>query len=244
MLERIIKKINNKLSNETEKKDANYFSVSSYSQAGEDSTLFHIFAGKNNGYYIDIGAYDPQRMSNTMLFHHFYNWKGINVDANPTCIEEFNKYRPSDINLNFGISNEEGIKQFYIFNKSGHDMENTMNSFLGEKYDKDPTNVIDVHVKKIETILDESLPKGQEIDILNLDVEGLELEALKSNNWDKYRPKVMIIECVDTFVRNTSTKEIVEYAESKGYTGLFKLPLSTIFVRSDIELNDINQIID
>jgi hypothetical protein len=46
MLERIIKKINNKLSNETEKKDANYFSVSSYSQAGEDSTLFHIFAGK------------------------------------------------------------------------------------------------------------------------------------------------------------------------------------------------------
>ena len=51
-----------------------------------------------------------------------------------------------------------------------------------------------IRVQPLADILDEYLPAGQEIDLLNIDVEGLDLQVLKSNNWEKYCPNVILIE--------------------------------------------------
>ena len=41
----------------------------SYSQEGEDMVLQRIFAQKEYGFYIDVGAHHPKRFSNTYLFY-------------------------------------------------------------------------------------------------------------------------------------------------------------------------------
>ncbi len=69
------------------------FSDYSFSQEGEDMLLRSIFVDKSTGFYVDVGAYHPQRFSNT---NHFYlaGWRGINIDAMPGSMEPFHQFRP------------------------------------------------------------------------------------------------------------------------------------------------------
>ena len=63
-----------------------------YSQEGEDILLARFFFGKSQGFYVDIGAHHPQRLSNT---YHFYlqGWRGINIDAMPGSMSSFETLR-------------------------------------------------------------------------------------------------------------------------------------------------------
>ncbi len=54
------------------------------------------------------------------------------------------------------------------------------------------------------------------MDFFDIDVEGLDLEVLKSNDWDKYRPKVIVIE-TDISIQNDINSEIVNYLEIQNY---------------------------
>ena len=70
-----------------------------FGQWGEDVFLRKIFPkNKNNGTYLDIGAYDPFMHSNT-AYLWMKGWTGFNVDANPHTIQRFNKIRPNDKNI-------------------------------------------------------------------------------------------------------------------------------------------------
>jgi hypothetical protein len=47
---------------------------------------------------------------------------------------------------------------------------------------------------RLEDVLDKYLPRHKEIDFITIDVEGFDLEVLESNNWNKYKPKYILIE--------------------------------------------------
>ncbi|MEA5463494.1 FkbM family methyltransferase [Leptothoe sp. PORK10 BA2] len=89
----------------------------SFSQEGEDRVLHRIFEGKKKGFYIDVGAYHPQRFSNTYLFY-LSGWKGINIDASPENIKRFTNLRPRDINLSIAISDTCQELTFYTYKES------------------------------------------------------------------------------------------------------------------------------
>ncbi len=55
----------------------------SWSQEGEDLILYRFFDGKQNGFYVDVGAHHPFRFSNTYRFYRM-GWHGINIDASPS----------------------------------------------------------------------------------------------------------------------------------------------------------------
>src|SRR3989344_2532261 len=59
----------------------------SYSQWGEDIIIDKLLGMKNKGFYIDIGAYDPIRFSNTQRFYN-KGWKGINIEPDPIRINK------------------------------------------------------------------------------------------------------------------------------------------------------------
>ena len=87
----------------------------SYSQEGEDILLKRIFNNKKNGFYVDVGAHHPKRFSNTNIFYQM-GWRGINIDPMPSSMDLFKRYRPRDINLEFGVAKKKGIMKYYIFN--------------------------------------------------------------------------------------------------------------------------------
>lgn len=187
----------------------------SFSQAGEDMILANIFRLVQNGTYVDAGAYHPLNGSNTHYFYRFKNWTGINIEPNPNGIAAFNKIRPKDINLNLGISANSNILKYYMVDDIP--VMNTFSlKFLQDAgMEKNISRVIDVQTHPLSYILDEYLAKNKSIDLLNVDVEGLDLEVLKSNNWEKYKPSAIISE---TGLEDIETNTTKKYLENLNYT--------------------------
>lgn len=170
------------------------FSQMSYAQEGEDLILNRFFNNKKTGFYIDVGAHHPKRYSNTFSFYK-KGWRGINIDAMPGSMSSFNKQRPEDINIEVGVSKTEQVLTYYIFNELAL---NTFSESEAKKKDGLRSYKI-IDKKKVETftlkqLLDLHLKDGVSIDFLTIDVEGLDLEVIESNDWEVFRPKLVLVE--------------------------------------------------
>ena len=172
--------------------------VHSFSQNGEDLVIHRLLKNKKKGFYVDIGANDPTRFNNTKYFY-LRGWRGINIEPNFNCFVRIKKERPRDINLNIGISKKNSELTFYQFKT------NTLSTFSeseAKKYQRQGYKLSakrKVRVKKLSDILAKYL-KRKKIDFLTVDTEGYDKEVLISNNWTKYRPKVICIESVEHLI--------------------------------------------
>lgn len=205
------------------------FAFKAYSQEGEDMILRRIFEGKSVGFYVDVGAHHPKRFSNTYFFYQ-RGWTGINIDAMPGSMKFFNKLRNKDINLEIPISNNEQVLTFFSFNEPAF---NSFSEELSRQRDGENGYFIkdEIHLstQKLSTVLDNFLPNGTEIDFLSIDVEGLDLEVLYSNNWEKYKPKVILIEILSTDLAEIEHNETVLFLKLRGYSLYAKTVNTFIF---------------
>lgn len=207
------------------------FTKISYAQEGEDLLLERIFEYESFGFYIDVGAHHPKRFSNTYLFYK-KGWRGINIDPMPKSMLLFDRIRPEDINLEIGISQEANLLTYHIYNEPAlnsfdkyHNDNKTHNGLKFEIIDE-----IEIKTCTLSEILLKYLPKNQEISFLSIDVEGLDLDVLKSNDWDKYRPRIILVEMLESKVENIFVSAIHHYLNSKGYIFYCKTP-NTVFYK-------------
>ena len=205
--------------------------VKSYSQEGEDLILLREFYGIDNGFYVDVGAYHPKRFSNTYLFYK-KGWRGINIDARPGSMFSFNKQRPRDINLEIPIADKEQELTFYTFNEPA--VSGFLEELSLERAKKDGYKILKsekLKTKKLSRVLDQYLPAGIEISFLSIDVEGFDYNVVLSNNWDKYRPGIILIEELSTTVEESGRSEVSKYLKSLGYIMFAKTPNTSFFRR-------------
>lgn len=237
MLKNIIKTIlpNNVINNliEFNNRYLNKFAIKSYSQEGEDMILARLFEYQQNGFYVDVGAHHPHRFSNTYYFYK-KGWRGINIDAMPGSMKLFNKIRSKDINIEKPVSDKREMLTYYAFN------EPALNGFSKEISEKrnDGNNYFIKFTKEIETvtleeILDKNLPKGKSIDFLSIDVEGLDFKVLKSINFNKYKPKVILIEALETYSNDIENDEIYRYLKQTKYLLVAKTIYTNIFIENN-----------
>ena len=165
----------------------------SYSQCGEDLILKTIF-GKNQrkGFFVDVGCNNPIQKNNTFKLY-LKGWRGINIDGNSDLIKKFRSIRKGDLSINEIISNEQ--KEVIFYQDDQHHELSSMDVSTGEQLKSNNPRVKEIKriSKTLEDILDQHL-KGQRIDLLCVDVESHDLEVLKSNNFQKYRPRIICVE--------------------------------------------------
>lgn len=209
------------------------YSLKSYSQEGEDMILRRLFDTQKDGFYIDVGAHHPKRFSNTYFFYKC-GWHGINIDAMPNSMKLFNKIRPRDINIEKPVSDKKQILTYFAFN------EPALNGFskeLSEQRDAQENYFIkftkDIETATLEEILNEYLPVNQEIDFLSIDVEGLDFMVLKSNNFEKYKPKVILIEILGSNLNNIANNDITEFLKEFNYSIYAKAINTVIFIENN-----------
>jgi hypothetical protein len=188
-----------------------------HSQMGEDMILKNLFQNKENGFYIDIGAYHPVELSNTYYFYK-KGWRGINVDATPGSMKIFRSLRRDDINLEMGVADNDCERDYYLFHSK------TLNTFTQEglkyvknQFNAEPYRVMKIKFMTLEKLLDTYLPSTvTQIDFLNVDVEGADELVIRSNNWNKYKPKVI---CIERHMNYNEFKEtqLCKFLEDKGY---------------------------
>lgn len=169
------------------------YSYRSYAQEGEDMILREIFTEKKNGVYVDIGAHHPLRFSNTYFFY-LLGWRGINIDAAPGSMKTFDILRPGDTNLELGIAESPGEMIFTVFD------EPALNTFdeavVKQRVENTQFKVVDrvkVKTSPLSAVLEKHLD-GRQIDFMSVDAEGYDLVVLKSNDWKRFKPKVLLVE--------------------------------------------------
>lgn len=215
------------------KKTNNFYR--SYAQFGEDMILRSFFPGKTKGFYIDVGASHPHFISNTHFFY-LLGWRGINIDPNPKSIELFNKLRPLDINLELAVSDSNDEQTFFTCSSSSlntlsREMTSLRAKTMSIQFDSQKT----ITPKSLKAILDQYLPKDQKIDFLSVDAEGLDLNVLMSNDWEKYIPNMIIIEFQPDFdINNLGNDNIIKYLHSRGYELKCITPANLIFANTTI----------
>ena len=204
---------------------------SSYSMFGEDVFVEKFFKKRPKGFYVDVGCYHPLDGNNTYLLHK-KGWYGINIDLNQISIDLFNNARKNDLNLRIAVSNKfQKIKFFY---RKKINMLNTINKKFANSNFRKGFKTSYVQADTLNSVLSKSKYKNKKIDFLNLDIEGNELKALKTFNFNKYKPSLICVEIHN----QKATKNIEDYYKinklyklliKKGYRLFWKNKFSFIF---------------
>jgi FkbM family methyltransferase len=198
--------------------DIGYAREISYSQFGEDLWLARRFAGQAAGFYVDVGAYDPFNASNTLLLYR-RGWTGINIEPDPAGLARLLRFRSRDINLGVAISESEGEANFILAGSfSGLETPNHL-------WPAPSAMRTTVATRRLDSVLAQYRPLG-EIDLLDVDCEGHELAVLRSNDWDRFRPLVVLIES-----HPGSASDAGDLLIRVGYQLLETLDLTLIFER-------------
>lgn len=210
------------------------YSHSHYSQFGEDVILSSLFRGKR-GFFVDVGANHPKRYSNTYLLYR-NGWRGINIDPNAEAMSQFRRVRPRDINITAGVARREGALTYHRFSDPAY---NTFSEEMAnEASRKRWLSVLpaqEVPVRTLASLLHEHMPAGKSVDVFTIDVEGLDLDVLASNDWDTYRPKAVVIEDHTFSAKHPERSKIHTYLDNLGYSLVALLGPSLIFTRNEYQ---------
>jgi FkbM family methyltransferase len=182
----------------------------SMSQAGQDLWVYgEVFNEKREGYFLDVGAHDGARFSNTFILETRYGWKGLCIEANPNTFQELRKNRTACC-LNVCVDSSE---QEVIFKKAS-----VGGGIVAA--DCDNKEVSGDQNVKLKTMTLERILREQSspsvIDYLSIDIEGAEDRALLNFSFDKYRFNCITIERPSAKLRNL--------LDSNGYRLLKEIP--------------------
>lgn len=188
----------------------------SFSQFGEDLLLEHLLPPK--GFYVDVGAYHPVTYSNTWLFSR-NGWKGIVVEPNPAMAKLHRKRRPRDIIVESAIGAESGE----VFYESVSEANN--NRVLSERESPGGGKVSKVRMTTLARLFRDHLPPGQEVNLLCIDCEGMDLDVLRGNDWERVRPRVLCVEAKDSVEEGA----IFGFLKPKGYEPVARAGYSLLY---------------
>jgi len=206
------------------------YAKESYAQEGEDMILERFLELRPTGFYVDIGAHHPLRFSNTYRLYR-RGWRGLNVDAHPGSMKPFRKIRPRDINVEAAVSSTQQELTYYIFND--HALS-TFNKDLALKHTVGPYSVVKevkVMTLPLAQLLDQYVPAGTKIDLLTIDVEGLDYDVLRSNDWNRYAPEFILVECLESSTPDTATPDPVAQLLAEHQYAMVAKTMNTAFFR-------------
>ena len=204
-----------------------------FSQYGEDVYLHKKFRQSDfDQYYIDVGAHHPYHLSNTAYLWTL-GWKGTNVDASKTAIETFNKVRPGDLNIHAAVVSEATQKHkksitFY----SNKDVDNcaTCDPQIAAQRNLKHTSVVDC-ITLTDVIKNTQSKFGNKFGLLNIDIEGLDEEAVSDIHLWPVKPTIIMIEIYGNDIIEILTSSTHETLKASGYTFTQRISHTAIYER-------------
>lgn len=202
-----------------------------FSQKGQDKFLHeHVFKGKAEGFFVEVGAHDGVSFSNTNFFEKNLGWTGICIEPNPELFKKLSQNRSCRCEQ-CCITNYSGQKSF--LKCSGYILE--MYSGLLDSLDPRHVERIDAEIAKYgggrEVILVNCMSfkelfqkhRISHVDFLSLDIEGGEEVALKTIDFSQVTIDVIVVE------NNFNENNIKNYLELHGYERIERLGKDDVY---------------
>lgn len=203
----------------------------SYSQFGEDIIIGKTLKmfGIEKPFYVDIGANDPVILSNTYLFYT-QGGRGVCIEPNPVQAKKIRTKRPHDICVEAGIGKQGAAETYYMF--KNHEL-NTFSKEEAEETQKKGHPLLEkrtLSMVDINNVLkDNAVAK---IDLLSLDVEGMDLEILNAFDFSKIKPLLICVETKQFSNDFMLGSPIVDFLKQKDYLIIAHTIVNTLFVDS------------
>ena len=206
----------------------------SYSANHEDVILNRVFGSRGSGFYVDVGAAHPLFENDTKALYD-RGWRGINIEPNAAFFRELAAQRPGDRNINAVISDTLGEIAYHEVVGTGL---STCDADEAGRAVAKGFEVVRYPVTAVTlcAVLEEAAPTG--IDLLKVDVEGFELKVLSSNNWSRFRPKMILAEA--TYPESPQRRDdgVEAYLAGQGYRRVYFDGLNDFYVERDFEPPD------
>mmetsp|Transcript_169038 Transcript_169038/g.410845 ORF Transcript_169038/g.410845 Transcript_169038/m.410845 type:complete len:367 (-) Transcript_169038:101-1201(-) len=189
----------------------------SHSQWAEDAALYSMFfRGHHGGSFVELGALDGLRFSNSLFFEETLGWRGVLIEPSPGQFQMLRQNRNASGNAAFhnAACREERELHFKDCGATGH--------VEARGRQADSTDVV-VKCRPLGKMLREA--GVQVVDLLSLDVEGFEWEVLQSYDWG-VPLHVLLVE------RHIEQLEMERLLRGKGFRYVRELMGSHVFVNS------------
>jgi FkbM family methyltransferase len=202
----------------------------SYAQNMEDYHLWLAFAGQRSGTYIDIGGGHPIAGSVSFWFYE-RGWQGIVVEPQRNLFDLFGRVRPRDSRVCALIGSRPGLADFHIFEKL-HALSTTVdkNADAATKFG-DQFRTVQMPMISLAQLCEQH--NVTSIDFLKVDVEGAELDVLQSGDWQRYRPRVIVVEAITPGSGEPSWEEWEPFLLAQGYKFVLFDSLNRFYVANE-----------
>lgn len=204
----------------------------SYAQNGEDVVLARAFAGRADGFYVDVGAGHPVIDSVTKHFSDL-GWRGINVEPLAEELALLTQHRPRDVNLGTALADRAGEAQLFA-GPSENRGSSTLDQSLADEYRSRGERFEErtVPLSTLQAVLDEHA-SGTVIDFLKIDVEGYEEPVLRGVDLGMWRPRVVVVEATLPNSKVPSHEAWEPLLATHGYEHVLFDGLNRFYVRKE-----------
>jgi FkbM family methyltransferase len=183
-----------------------------FSQFGEDKWIHENLILPEEGFFVEVGAYDGVASSNTLCFERI-GWHGFVVEALPDMAKEcvVNRLCPA---MCYAVGDEDGLGHFY---RHPTDLGQSSLTCLGEMFL--------CNKARLRTLLEHF--RHPKITLLSIDTEGTELDVWRGL-WP-YRPQIVVIEFLSGNGINRA-EEILQVVKADGYWEVHRTEANLILV--------------
>ena len=208
------------------------------SQSQEDEELLNYFNGLCGGTYIEIGALDGIKYSNSYVFHEALDWRGFLAELSPVSHQQLVQNRPQELvtPVNAAICGSEAQELHWVQRPELSEV-NGIWEFANEGFRQhywrgislDQTQPITC--KPLNTLLEEHVPETIFFDFFSLDIEGAEFVALEHFDFTKIGFGVIIIEIQDANLRKEWATRML--LEQNGYRHVRSFNRNAWYINAD-----------
>ncbi len=187
----------------------------SYAQRFEDLYVMRCFGDRADGFYIDIGSGHPV-YDNMSLAFYLKGWRGVTVEPNPWLARLTRAVRPRDRHIEAVVGASSGEATFHVV-REFHGLSTMIAEHAAKaqsQFDRQ-ADVITVPMMTLKDLCERYAPPSFEF--LKVDVEGAEPDVLLNGDWQKFRPKVVIVEALAPFTLAPAFEQWEPFLATHGY---------------------------
>jgi FkbM family methyltransferase len=173
---------------------------------------------ERDGVFVEAGAYDGYLQSNTYYLERIKGWTGVLIEPVPAFYEACRRERPNSKVFKSAlvppkhdgqaISITVGGLMSVVDGAQDSPEAERAHAQAGTRGGRDPTYASEVRGRTLSSILDEA--GTGEIDLLVLDVEGYEPDALAGLDLERHVPRFLLVEMLEPQRTRTGIEALIE----------------------------------